>query len=94
MKHSSSSASTAAAATIEGGDEEETDDIDQVVIAQPGEKGVVSVTISPPAEGQIKYSGSFWRATAEEEIEKGEIISIVKQDGLIVGEILIKKKHL
>lgn len=59
-------------------------DVDESVIALPGEKGVVTVTIAPPAEGQIKYSGSFWRATADEEIEEGEIISIVKQRDLII----------
>lgn len=67
-------------------DPQETDeeDVDDDVIAQAGEKGVVSIAIVPPAEGQIKFSGSFWRATADEQIDEGEIISIVKQSGLIV----------
>jgi len=52
--------------------------------AQPGDKGVVCAAIAPPAEGRIKYSGTFWRATADEDIEEGEIISVVRQDGLII----------
>lgn len=67
-------------------DPQETDekDVDDEMIAQAGEKGVVSIAIVPPAEGQIKFSGSFWRSTADEQIDEGEIISIVKQSGLIV----------
>jgi membrane protein implicated in regulation of membrane protease activity len=49
-----------------------------------GEKGVVSTTIDPPAEGRIKYAGTYWRATAEERIEEGEIIVIVKQNDLVI----------
>jgi membrane protein implicated in regulation of membrane protease activity len=54
------------------------------VLATPGQKGVVSTTITPPAEGRIKYSGSFWRATAVEAIEEGEIISVIRQEGLVI----------
>ncbi len=52
--------------------------------AVSGEKGVVSQTITPPVQGQIKYSGTFWRASADERIEEGEIISIVCQKGLVM----------
>lgn len=58
-------------------------DIDQVLIPC-GEKGVVSSTIAPPAEGRIKCAGSSWRATADERIEAGEIIAVVRQQGLII----------
>lgn len=53
-------------------------------LAAPGDRGVVSVTIAPPAEGRIKYSGSSWRATADERIEEGEIIAVVRQKGLVI----------
>ncbi len=53
-------------------------------LAAPGDRGVVCSTIAPPAEGRIKYAGSSWRATADERIEEGEIIAIVRQEGLII----------
>lgn len=62
------------------GEEEDED----VMLATPGGKGVVCETISPPAMGKVKYGGSFWRATADEPIEEGEIIAIVHQDQLVV----------
>lgn len=55
-----------------------------VMHAVPGEKGVVSMTIAPPAEGRIKYSGTSWRASADEKIDEGEIVSIVYQKDLII----------
>lgn len=66
------------------GSEDNTFEDPDVKIAVPGRQGVVSVAILPPGEGQIKYSGSFWRATAEEEIGEGEVVVIIKQDNLIV----------
>lgn len=63
---------------------EEEGEEEDVPFAVSGEKGVVSLTITPPAEGQIKYSGTFWRASADEKIEEGEIISIVCQKGLVM----------
>ena len=65
-------------------DTEAADDDKDEPQARPGDKGVVCAAITPPAEGRIKYSGSFWRATADENIEEGEIISVVHQDGLII----------
>ncbi len=61
-------------------DEEDED----VVLVNPGERGVVVDKICPPAEGRIKYSGTFWRATADEKINEGEIISVVSQKGLVI----------
>lgn len=55
-----------------------------VLLAVPGEKGVVSVTINPPAEGRINYAGTSWRASADERIDEGEIISIVRQKDLVI----------
>jgi membrane protein implicated in regulation of membrane protease activity len=62
---------------------EEEEDKD-VMLAAAGEKGVVSSTIVPPAEGRIKYAGTTWRATADEKIEEGEIIAVVIQKGLVI----------
>ncbi|HBG18198.1 MAG TPA: hypothetical protein DDY32_02700 [Desulfobulbaceae bacterium] len=58
-------------------------DIDRVLIPA-GERGVVSVTIAPPGEGRIKCAGSSWRATADERIEEGEIVAVVRQKGLVI----------
>ncbi len=57
---------------------------EDIVLVNPGERGVVVGEILPPAEGRIKYSGTFWRATADEKIDEGEIISIVSQEGLVI----------
>jgi membrane protein implicated in regulation of membrane protease activity len=67
----------AAAPSTEG------EDVDRQM-AVPGDRGVVCNTIVPPAEGRIKYSGSSWRATADERIEEGEIIAVVRQKGLVI----------
>ncbi len=64
------------------GEEEKVDE--DVLLAVAGERGVVCMTIVPPAEGRIKYAGTFWRATADERIDEGEIISVVSQDGLVI----------
>lgn len=63
------------------GDKEEDKD---VMLAVAGDKGVVSTAIVPPAEGRIKYSGTTWRAAADEKIEEGEIVAIVAQKGLVI----------
>jgi membrane protein implicated in regulation of membrane protease activity len=60
------------------------DEDEDVMLAVSGEKGVVSMTIVPPAEGRIKYAGTSWRAIADEKIEEGEIVAIVRQKGLII----------
>jgi inner membrane protein len=65
-------------------DEEDEEEDEDVIVPIAGEKGVVSMTIAPPAEGQVKYSGTFWRATADEEIEEGEIIAVVRRKGIVV----------
>jgi membrane protein implicated in regulation of membrane protease activity len=67
-------------APASAGEEEDQD----VKLAVAGEKGVVSMTITPPAEGRIKYSGTSWRAIADEKIEEGEIVAIVRQKGLVI----------
>lgn len=63
--------------------EGENEDVDENLVI-PGDKGVVSSTIIPPAEGRIKYSGTSWRAIADEMIEEGEIVSIVRRKDLVI----------
>ncbi len=54
------------------------------ILATGGEKCMVTTAIKPPAEGQVKFSGTFWRAEANEVIEKGETVTIVKQNDLLI----------
>ena len=54
------------------------------ILASGGEKCVVSAAISPPAEGQVKFAGTSWRAEANEEIAEGEVVKIVKQNDLLI----------
>jgi membrane protein implicated in regulation of membrane protease activity len=63
---------------------DEKDDGTDSIMASGGEKCVVTATINPPAEGQVKFSGTFWRAEAEENIEEGEVVEIVKQANLLI----------
>ncbi len=60
---------------------DEDEDMLPVVV---GEKGVVSMTIAPPAEGRIKYAGTTWKAIADEYIAEGEIVAIVSRKGLVI----------
>ncbi len=68
--------------TPEGEEGEEVDE--DVILAVPGERAVVGTSIEPPAEGRINYSGTSWRATADEVIEEGEIVSVVRQENLVI----------
>ncbi|MDJ0624243.1 MAG: NfeD family protein [Desulfocapsaceae bacterium] len=52
------------------------------VSATAGDSATVSADIIPPAEGKIDYSGTQWRAVADEKIIKGTIVTILSQDGL------------
>jgi membrane protein implicated in regulation of membrane protease activity len=46
--------------------------------------GVVTDAIIPPADGRVKYGGSFWRATADEPIAEGTVVLIVEKKDLII----------
>jgi len=63
-------------------DGEEPDE--DVMLAAPGDRAVVGVAIVPPAEGRINYSGTSWRATADEKIDEGEIVAVVHQENLVI----------
>jgi len=60
------------------------EDGQDTIMAQGGEKCTVSIAIHPPAEGQVKFGGTFWRATANEPCEEGEVVVIEKQDDLLI----------
>lgn len=61
--------------------ERKADEVDSA-LAFEGEEVVVIETIDPPAQGKVKYSGTNWKARADEKIEKGEVVTILSQDGL------------
>ena len=45
-----------------------------------GKTAIVTKKISSAVPGEIKVMGSFWRATADEEIEEGNPVSIESQE--------------
>lgn len=49
-----------------------------------GATGEVIEDILPPATGKIKYSGSFWQATAERPLVKGTVVRILEKSNLTV----------
>lgn len=69
---------------IQKSDEPDEGEEVNTICAVPGERAVVTMTITPPAEGKIKYSGTFWRANADEEIGEGEIVTVLGQKDLVV----------
>jgi len=54
------------------------------ILASGGEKCTVTVAINPPAEGQVKFAGTFWRAESNEAFKKDEIVEIVQQNDLLI----------
>lgn len=48
----------------------------------PDATGIVVEPILPPAAGTIKYSGSFWRATADLPLTEGTVVRIVDKNNL------------
>ena len=57
------------------------DDVDdQYTESKIGKTGVVSKKIAPHVPGEIKVMGSFWRATAEVEIDEGQSVLVESQD--------------
>jgi membrane protein implicated in regulation of membrane protease activity len=45
---------------------------------------LVTKAIIPPAHGQVKYSGSFWQAVAEEPIPEKATVQVIEKKGLVV----------
>uniref|UniRef100_UPI0040576620 NfeD family protein n=1 Tax=Candidatus Electronema sp. TaxID=2698783 RepID=UPI0040576620 len=46
--------------------------------------GIVTDAIIPPADGRVKYGGSFWRAAADEPIAEGAVVLILEKKDLII----------
>jgi len=44
--------------------------------------GLVIEDILPPAEGKVKFAGSFWQAAAEQALVRGTIVRIVEKKNL------------
>ena len=57
---------------------------DSATVEPASVTGIVTRDIVPPAEGQVKYGGSFWRAAADERIVSGTVVRIVEQKDLLV----------
>lgn len=64
------------------GDEKDPDG--DSLLAKGGERCVVTSAILPPAEGQIKFAGTFWRARAEEAIASGDVVEVIRQEELLI----------
>ncbi len=60
------------------------EDGQDTIMAQGGEKCTVTIAINPPAEGQVKFAGTFWRAASDENFEEGDVVTIEKQDELLI----------
>lgn len=65
------------------GKKQDENEIDSMFHSEGGNIVVVQ-TIDPPAEGKVSYSGSNWRAVADEVIEEGTVVTIESQDGLVM----------
>jgi len=57
---------------------------DSVNVDSVPASGIVTEAVVPPAMGQVKYGGSFWRAVADEEIASGTVVDIVEKKDLTV----------
>lgn len=57
---------------------------DSVTMEPKQSTGIVTEDIRPPANGRVKYGGSFWQAEADEPISKGTVVNIVEQNNLLV----------
>ncbi|WP_028581231.1 NfeD family protein [Desulfogranum japonicum] len=55
---------------------------DSVIMGGAKSTGIVTEQIIPPAQGKVKYGGSFWKATADIQIEEGRVVEIVEQKDL------------
>ena len=60
------------------------EDGQDTIMAQGGEKCTVTIAIHPPAEGQVKFAGTFWRAASNESFKEGEVVTIEKQEELLI----------
>ena len=54
-----------------------------------GKTATVTKAIQPPASGEIKFSGSFWIAVADENIAEGQVVKITgrEQQGALIFQV-------
>jgi len=57
---------------------------DSVNVDSAQATGTVTEAIVPPAMGQVKYGGTYWRAAADDEIAQDTVVEIVEKKDLIV----------
>lgn len=60
------------------------DEGEDSILAKGGEHCTVTVAITPPGEGQVKFAGTFWRAEADEPIKEGAVVEVVYQEDLLI----------
>ena len=72
--------------TFSGDSRENTDEI--FSDSKIGKSAVVTKTIRPNLEGEIKVMGSFWRAVADHQIEEGETVKVESHES---GDSLVLK---
>lgn len=60
--------------------------LDRVV----GMKGVVTLDIKPLSVGEVKVDGKRWSAISDKEIKEGEIIEVLKIEGV---KLIVKKEE-
>ena len=56
----------------------EATNLDRVV----GMDGVVTIPISKKQSGEVKVDGKLWTALSNEELSKGDLIQVIKMDGV------------
>ncbi len=54
-----------------------------------GADAVVTVAIKPHTAGQIKFRGEVWKASSDDSIQAGEMVEILKVDGV---RLIVKRK--
>ncbi len=57
---------------------------DSTMVEPLSATGIVSRDIVPPAEGQVRFGGSYWRAAADERIASGTVVRIIEQKDLLI----------
>jgi membrane protein implicated in regulation of membrane protease activity len=60
------------------------EEADSVNVNSTPATGVVTDAIVPPADGRVKYGGSFWRAVADEPIAEGTVVLVVDKKDLTI----------
>lgn len=53
-------------------------------IVEEGDTALVVEDIHPPVMGKVKLAGTFWQASADLPVAKGEIVRVVSREGLVV----------